>query len=129
MTLVGNKWMLDTEIRDERYVACRIKGRGIVLISACSHAGIINVCRDALERYGDKSLPAPLFGVIGGFHLGGTDVENRIEATVEDLKALQPSIVLPGHCTGWRAKATLATEMPDHVQPLAVGGTYTFLGI
>lgn len=129
MTLVGNKWIPDTEIRDERYVACRIRGRGIVVLSACSHAGINNVCRDALNRYGDKSLPAPLFGVVGGFHLGGVAVEDRIEATVEDLKELHPAVLLPGHCTGWRAKARLATEMPHQTQPLAVGGTYTFLGI
>lgn len=122
VSLIGGKWVLDEEIADERYVACRIKGRGVVVFSSCSHSGIVNVCRDAQEKSGGNHI----FGVIGGFHLGGKLVEKRIDRTIRDLKALDPTIVLAGHCTGWRAKAHLALNFPGNYQPLAVGGTYIF---
>ena len=69
---------------DERYVACNVKGGGLVVFSACSHAGIINVCKDALGR-GAAAYPATppgLFGVMGGFHLSGGLCEKRIANTV-----------------------------------------------
>ena len=122
LSLIDGKWVEDEEIADERYVAMHVKNRGIVVISACSHAGIINVCRDARERFGG----APLFAVIGGFHLGGKQVENRIPQTIADLKEMDPKIVLAGHCTGWRAKAMLANQLPNGFQPLAVGASYVF---
>ena len=120
-SLIDGKWVLDEEIADERYVACKVKGRGVVVFSSCSHAGITNVCRDATQR-----TKAPLWGVIGGFHLGGKQVEGRIKRTVEDLKAMNPAVVLAGHCTGWKAKAHLAVKLEDHFQPLAVGARYVF---
>ena len=120
-SLVDGKWVLDEEIADERYVACKVKGRGVVVFSSCSHAGITNVCRDVTQR-----TKAPLWGVIGGFHLGGRLVEGRITRTVKDLKAMNPAVVLAGHCTGWKAKAHLAVELEDHFQPLAVGARYIF---
>jgi 7,8-dihydropterin-6-yl-methyl-4-(beta-D-ribofuranosyl)aminobenzene 5'-phosphate synthase len=121
VSMVNGKWVLDELIADERYVACSIKNLGIVVFSSCSHAGIVNVCRDAMQKSGK-----PIFGVVGGFHLGGTQVEGRIPNTVEGLARVDPKIILAGHCTGWRAKARLAVDLADRYQPLAVGGTYVF---
>lgn len=117
----GKQWVPDENIEDERYVACKIKGRGVLVFSACSHAGIVNVCNDATEKTGSK-----LTGVIGGFHLAGSSVEDRIDATVAALKDLSPDIILAGHCTGWRAKAKLSNAFPYNFQPLSVGGVYSF---
>lgn len=122
VTLMNGKWVLDTDIADERYLVCKVKDRGLVVFSACSHAGIINVCSDAKQR----ARGGPLFGVVGGFHLAGGQVQGRISRTVDNLKTLDPAIVLAGHCTGWRAKAQLAMDFEGRFQPLAVGGTYTF---
>jgi 7,8-dihydropterin-6-yl-methyl-4-(beta-D-ribofuranosyl)aminobenzene 5'-phosphate synthase len=117
----GKQWVPDAEIKDERYIACKIKGRGVVVFSACSHAGIVNVCRDATEK-----LESKLTAAVGGFHLAGSAVEDRIENTVEALKDLNPELLLAGHCTGWRAKAKLAEDFPYTFQPLSVGGMYKF---
>ena len=118
----GITWQSDTEIADERYIACKIKNRGLVVFSACSHAGINNVCHDAMLKSG-----LPIFAIVGGLHLAGAHVEERIGMTAKDLKHdIQPSIILGGHCTGWKAKAELAAAFPNHFQPLAVGGTYVF---
>jgi 7,8-dihydropterin-6-yl-methyl-4-(beta-D-ribofuranosyl)aminobenzene 5'-phosphate synthase len=117
----GKQWVPDEEIRDERYVACKIKGRGTVVFSACSHAGIVNVCRDVMEK-----LESPLTAVIGGFHLAGSSVEDRILSTIEALKEMDPALLLAGHCTGWRAKAKLAEAFPYNFQSMSVGGVYKF---
>lgn len=118
----GGEWADDPLIMDERYVAVRIRDAGLVVLSSCSHAGIVNVCKAALASAGGD---VPLFGVMGGFHLAG-GVETRIDETVKDLVALNPKIVLPGHCTGWRAKMALNKVFPNSMQPAVVGGTYTF---
>lgn len=128
LTLKNGNWILDEEIRDERYVASFVRGRGLVVLSACSHAGIVNVCNHAMEQIGASIQPRKLFGVIGGLHLGGGQMEERIPLTIADLRRLDPDVVLAGHCTGWRAKAQLAADMEGHFQPLAVGAQYVFSG-
>ena len=91
-------------------------------MSACSHAGIVNACRAAQENFPG----APIDLVLGGYHLAGKIMEERIAATVRDLAArIAPRIVAPGHCTGWRAKAALAQAFaPAHYAPSVVGTLY-----
>jgi 7,8-dihydropterin-6-yl-methyl-4-(beta-D-ribofuranosyl)aminobenzene 5'-phosphate synthase len=68
----------------------------------------------------------PLHAIVGGYHLAtASDVKN-IDATVSDLKSLDPAIMMAGHCTGWRAKFCIEREMPGSLVPCAVGMTYTF---
>lgn len=63
--------------------------------------------------------------VLGGYHLAGKALEQRIEATVRDLdERVRPRIVAPGHCTGWRAKARFAAAFaPGRHAPSAVGSS------
>jgi 7,8-dihydropterin-6-yl-methyl-4-(beta-D-ribofuranosyl)aminobenzene 5'-phosphate synthase len=75
-----------------------------------------------VELAGDKT---PLHAVLGGFHLG-TSVAEDIQQTVQDLKELDPKILLPGHCTGWRAKFEIEKQMPGRLVPCIVGTKYTF---
>ena len=56
----------------------------------------------------------------------GLVVEGRVGPTVTDLRELNPSVIFPGHCTGWKAKMALAQAFPDRVQPAVVGGKYVF---
>lgn len=96
----------DPEIHDERFLAAHVRGRGTTVFSACSHAGIVNVALEAL-----RLLPGrPIDLLLGGYHLAGPAVEDRIGPTVKDLATLvAPRIVSPGHCTGWRAASGLAS--------------------
>lgn len=121
--LVSGEWQEDPELMDERYMVVKVRGAGLVVFSACSHAGIINVCRDALTAAGEGSK---LLAAVGGFHLVGVEGEKRIRKTVHDLLAMDPQLVVAGHCTGWRAKAALAEAFPEQFQPCVVGGTYVF---
>jgi hypothetical protein len=106
-TFHGTGGIPDLLIMDERFLAAQVRGRGVTVFSACSHAGVINACLAASDHYPDT----PVDLVLGGFHLAGAAMEQRIEATIQDLVDLvQPHIVAPGHCTGWRAKAALAAR-------------------
>jgi 7,8-dihydropterin-6-yl-methyl-4-(beta-D-ribofuranosyl)aminobenzene 5'-phosphate synthase len=112
----------DPLIMDERFVAAYVPGRGVTVLSACSHAGIVNACLQAKTLFPDSRIDA----VLGGYHLAGKAMEARIEATVGDLKArIDPRLVAPGHCTGWRAKAALAGAFaPGRYAPSVVGTLY-----
>ena len=118
----GDEGKPDPLIMDERFVAACVEGRGITILSACSHAGIVNACLEARAQFSD--LPMDL--VLGGYHLAGKAMEPRIEPTISDLQArIEPRVVAPGHCTGWRAKARLAdTFAPGRYGPSVVGTMY-----
>lgn len=118
----GERGEADPLITDERFVAASVRGRGVTILSACSHAGIVNACLAAKAQFRDT----PVDMVLGGYHLAGKAMERRIEPTVIDLKTrIAPRVVAPGHCTGWRAKARLAdTFAPGHYAPSVVGTMY-----
>ena len=122
VTFDGDTGRPDPLILDERFLAAEVRGRGVTVLSACSHAGIVNVGLAAQASWPDRSIDL----LLGGFHLAGGAMERRIEATVDDLDHLvRPRIVAPGHCTGWRAKAALAARFsPDRYGPSVVGSTY-----
>jgi 7,8-dihydropterin-6-yl-methyl-4-(beta-D-ribofuranosyl)aminobenzene 5'-phosphate synthase len=117
----------DPLILDERLVAVHVRGRGLSVLSACSHAGIVNACLEAQRLVSE--VPVDL--VLGGYHLAGAAVEDRIEPTVRDLATLiRPRIVAPGHCTGWRANAALAGAFAPHAfAPSVVGARYVLAGV
>ena len=121
-TFRGEDGEPDPLIMDERFVAACVRGRGVTVLSACSHAGIVNACLGAKEQFPDT----PVDVVLGGYHLAGKAMEARIEPTVRDLESrIEPRLVAPGHCTGWRAKARLAdTFAPGQYGPSVVGTLY-----
>lgn len=118
----GDDGAADPLIMDERFVAAAVRGRGVTLLSACSHAGVVNACLGAQAHFPGFAIDV----VLGGFHLAGKAMEPRIEPTLQDLEArIGPRIVAPGHCTGWRAKARLAdTFAPGRYAPSVVGSLY-----
>jgi 7,8-dihydropterin-6-yl-methyl-4-(beta-D-ribofuranosyl)aminobenzene 5'-phosphate synthase len=116
-------WEPDPLILDERYVAVHIRDKGLIVFSACSHAGIINVLLNAREVFPD----VPLYGVLGGLHLSGTAMERLIPDTMAHLKAFELHQIMPAHCTGWRALHALLNEFGESVvTPSAVGSRFTF---
>ncbi len=118
----GGECAADPLIMDERFVAACVRGRGVSVFSACSHAGIVNACVGASESFAGM----PIDIVLGGYHLAGKAMEQRIESTVRDLMTrIDPRLVAPGHCTGWRAKARLADAFaPGRYGPSVVGTVY-----
>jgi 7,8-dihydropterin-6-yl-methyl-4-(beta-D-ribofuranosyl)aminobenzene 5'-phosphate synthase len=92
------------------------------VLTACSHAVVVNVGLEARRLQPSQSIDV----LLGGFHLAGTTVEDRIDPTVRDLTELvEPRVVAPGHCTGWRAAAALAHAFsPTGYAPSVVGTRY-----
>ena len=115
----GESWEPDPLIMDERFVSVHVKGKGQLVFSACSHAGLINVLKHARALF-----PAvPLYGAMGGLHLSGA-TEKIIPETVDDLRSFGLKLVAPGHCTGWRAIAAMARVFGEELVPSAVGKHY-----
>jgi len=86
-------------IRDDTGIVLDIKGKGLVVISGCAHSGIINTVRHAQEITGVEEI----FCVMGGFHLAGPNGEQVTERTIEEMKKINPEIIVPCHCTGFTA--------------------------
>jgi len=116
----GRGWEYDELIMDERYLAIHVRDKGLVVLSACSHAGIVNVLTDARASFAG----VPMHTVMGGLHLSGTN-ERVIPQTVEAMRAFDLTCIAAGHCTGWRAIAALNAAFGDKVlAPSAVGKRY-----
>jgi 7,8-dihydropterin-6-yl-methyl-4-(beta-D-ribofuranosyl)aminobenzene 5'-phosphate synthase len=115
-------WEHDPMIWDDQNVIVNVKGKGLVIVSGCSHAGAVNVLRNAQRLTGEQRIA----GFIGGLHLTGEVFEPIIDPTVDALVSAGIGRLLPAHCTGWRAVHQLARALPDaFVQP-AVGTVVTF---
>lgn len=118
----GGGWEPDELLMDERWLAVNVAGKGLVVLSACSHAGIVNVLTHARASF----AATPLHAVMGGLHLSGTN-EAIIPETVAAMEDFGLAQIAAGHCTGWRALSALATAFGDKVlAPSAVGKRYTF---
>jgi 7,8-dihydropterin-6-yl-methyl-4-(beta-D-ribofuranosyl)aminobenzene 5'-phosphate synthase len=113
----NQSWEDDPLIMDERFLAVHVRDKGLVVFTACSHAGVINVLKHAKSSFAG----IPLYAVAGGFHLAGGN-EKIIAESVRDIGTFGLSLIAPGHCTGWRAVNALANAYGDSiVAPLAVG--------
>ncbi|KAJ5726333.1 uncharacterized protein N7483_007690 [Penicillium malachiteum] len=115
-------WYSDELIIDERFLAVNLKGKGIVVFTGCSHGGVVNASKHAMKF---APVNTPLHCVVGGFHLA-TSEESQIQSTVADLKRLDPAVLMPGHCSGWRSKFAIEKAMPGTLVPCTVGINITF---
>jgi 7,8-dihydropterin-6-yl-methyl-4-(beta-D-ribofuranosyl)aminobenzene 5'-phosphate synthase len=116
----GTEWAHDPLVSDDQALVVEVRGRGLLVLTGCGHAGAINIVRHAQRLTGVDRLCA----LIGGLHLGGPAFEAVIPPTVAALGRLAPSLVVPGHCTGWRAQHALAAVLPDAWVPGSSGSTY-----
>ena len=115
-------WAPDPLLIDERFLMVNIAGKGLVVFTACSHAGLVNVLTHARAC----APGVPLYAVIGGFHLAGAN-EKIIPETVQAVREFNLSTIAAGHCTGWRAVKAFADAVGESVlDPSVVGKRYTF---
>lgn len=114
-----DEWIKDELIMEERFVMCKLKDKGLVIFTGCSHAGLINIARHA------KTIDdSPIYAIVGGYHLADASPD-KMEQSMEDLKDLEPALLMPGHCTGWRFKGLIEREMPGQMAPMFGGTKYT----
>jgi len=120
------KWIPEHQIMDERYAAVDVAGKGLVLFSACSHAGIVNVVKDAISTF-----ERPVYMIIGGLHLAGSEFDSRLAPTVDFLSRQlkpAPTYVLPMHCSGFRTKVALEAALGEGCVPAGVGHRVHIVG-
>lgn len=118
----ADAWEPDPWTWDDQNLVVNVRDRGLVIVSGCSHSGVVNVVRNAQQLTGERRVA----GLIGGFHLTGAIFEPLIPATVSDIAAIGIEQLVPAHCTGWRAMHALAAAMPAaFVQP-SVGTVFEF---
>lgn len=114
---IGREWQRDPLIHDDQALVVHVRDKGLVILTGCGHAGAINTIRYAQELTGVKRIHA----IIGGFHLSGPLFEPIIAPTVAALKEIGPAMVVPAHCTGWKATHAIAREFPDAFVQNSVG--------
>lgn len=118
----NGSWEPDPLIVDDQCAIMNLKGKGLVIITGCGHAGIINIVRNAQLLTGIETVHA----VIGGFHLTGGIFEPIIAPTVSALQEIGPRYIVPGHCTGWSATHQIARALPEAFLANSVGTEFIF---
>jgi 7,8-dihydropterin-6-yl-methyl-4-(beta-D-ribofuranosyl)aminobenzene 5'-phosphate synthase len=118
---IDGEWVVDP-FNDDQALVVNVRDRGLVVISGCAHAGIINTVAYAKKVTGVERVHA----VLGGFHLTGPLFGPVIGPTVEAMKEIGPDAVVPMHCTGWTAITRFMEDMPGRCLLNTVGTTYTF---
>jgi 7,8-dihydropterin-6-yl-methyl-4-(beta-D-ribofuranosyl)aminobenzene 5'-phosphate synthase len=116
----GTAWAHDPLVLDDQALVVHVRDRGLVVLTGCGHAGAVNIVRHAQRLTGVTQL----HGLLGGLHLGGPAFEPVIPPTIAALTDMAPAMVVPGHCTGWRARHALAAALPDAWLPNSSGSTY-----
>ena len=99
-----------------------VKGKGLVVVTSCSHRGVINTVKQAQEVSGVDKVHA----VIGGFHIVPPLGDDYIRQTIETFKEIDPDILIPAHCTGDRFCDLARDAMGDKVVHSAVGMRFVF---
>jgi 7,8-dihydropterin-6-yl-methyl-4-(beta-D-ribofuranosyl)aminobenzene 5'-phosphate synthase len=110
-------WAPDRLVHEDQAIVLHVRDKGLVVLTGCGHAGIVNII-----RYAQRLTGVPrLYAALGGFHLRGGEV---VPLTVAALAEQEPHVLVPAHCTSWAAQQALATGLPDAFRPNAVGSRF-----
>ncbi|ONH28816.1 MBL fold metallo-hydrolase [Pseudofrankia asymbiotica] len=116
----GAGWRHDPLVLDDQALVVHVRDKGLVVLTGCGHAGVVNIARHALRLTGVERLHA----LIGGLHLSGPAFEPIIAPTVSALTEMTPDLVVSAHCSGWRAQQALATALPEAWVPSSSGTSF-----
>lgn len=117
-------WEDDSLIWDDQAVVLYLRGKGLVVLSGCSHAGIINILQYAQHITGVAHIHA----IVGGLSLSGAAFEPVVAPTVAALARIGPDIIVPGHSTGAYAIQEIARMLPQSYVPTCVGTRLRLVG-
>ena len=105
----------------EHATCFNVKDRGLVVISSCGHVGIVNSARQAQEVSGVQKVHA----LVGGFHLGPAPAD-YLDQVIAEIKALDPDVIVPMHCSGDNFIRAVRAQMPDKLLVATTGAALTF---
>jgi 7,8-dihydropterin-6-yl-methyl-4-(beta-D-ribofuranosyl)aminobenzene 5'-phosphate synthase len=118
----GGEMESDPLVKDDQAIILNVKDKGLVIITGCGHAGIINTLDYAKELTGEDRI----YAVLGGMHLTGGLFEPIIPRTIDELERLRSKFIIPCHCSGLKATNEIAKKMPDAFIQNSVGTRYLF---
>jgi 7,8-dihydropterin-6-yl-methyl-4-(beta-D-ribofuranosyl)aminobenzene 5'-phosphate synthase len=117
--------LLGKIVPDEHYhehaTVFNVKDRGLVVLSSCSHRGIVNATKQAMAVSGVTKVHA----LLGGFHLGPAPMDYTKHVASEIIE-LKPDIVVPMHCSGENFAEAMRDMAADRLFIGSTGATYTF---
>jgi len=114
-TLADGRVVQDT-MKDDISLVAQVRDKGLVIVTGCSHAGIVNIVKHSVEMTGENRIAA----ILGGFHLLAAS-EERIGKTVAALSQFDIELISAGHCTGFKAQSALYQTFKDRFKPLQTG--------
>jgi len=117
-----NDLIPDPLVCDDQALIMNVRNKGLIILTGCGHAGIINTIKFAKKVTGIERIHC----VIGGFHLSGQDYEDSISLTLAELTKVDPHYIVPCHCTGWKATNKIIDMMPEKFIQSSVGSTFLF---
>lgn len=109
-------------IEEDTGIIVNLRGKGLVVLSGCSHSGIVNTVTYARKITGMDKVHV----IMGGFHLTGPAFEPIVDKTIRGLQAFEPDYVVPTHCTGRKAAIAFEKAMPDEFILNMAGTRLTF---
>jgi len=115
------KPVVPDQFRHEIATAFNVKGRGLVVLTSCSHRGVVNAIKQAQAASGIGKVHA----VVGGFHLAPYK-DDYVRQTIEELKGIGLDYVIPLHCTGEPFYLMAKTEMPTKLLRSYTGTRFVF---
>ena len=113
--------IVDDQHYHEHATCFNVKDRGLVVLSSCGHVGIVNSAKQAQEVSGVQKVHA----LVGGFHLGAT-ADPQLKLVLEEIKALNPDVIIPMHCSGDNFARAVRETMPDKLIQPSTGARLTF---
>jgi 7,8-dihydropterin-6-yl-methyl-4-(beta-D-ribofuranosyl)aminobenzene 5'-phosphate synthase len=113
--------LLPDDLADDQTIVINVKGKGLVVVTGCAHSGIVNTVNYAREISGVDRV----WAILGGFHLAPAS-DKEIRRTIEEIRQMKPVLVVPTHCSGFRAISQFARQMPQQFVLGVVGTTYLF---
>lgn len=109
-------------VPDDQAVVIDLAGHGLVVVSGCAHAGIVNTILYSRKCGGGNSL----YAAVGGFHLSGDPFRPAIQPTLQALEREGPALVSPMHCSGVEAKCIFRRRLGKAYAESAVGTRFVF---
>lgn len=117
-----NHLIADPFVNDDQALVMLLKNKGLVILTGCGHAGIINTINYARKVTGINKV----YAIIGGFHLSGEEYNDSIPLTITELLKIDSQYIIPCHCTGWKACNEIIRAMPQKYLQTSVGSIFSF---
>jgi 7,8-dihydropterin-6-yl-methyl-4-(beta-D-ribofuranosyl)aminobenzene 5'-phosphate synthase len=113
--------VLPDQFQHELATAFNLKGRGLIVLTSCSHRGVVNAVQQAQAVSGIARVHA----IIGGFHLAPYQPD-YIRQTIAALKEVDPTYIVPLHCSGEAFFELAKAEMPQKLVRAYTGTRLVF---